>query len=135
MRFMASAKEVWLDAESTSLFRTPPHLAPGIAGEARDIGMPQLDPRPDPSAHDNPTSIGEPGGRPSSSQSSCLVTGEAMPLVRPPTPESPEPPEERRRMGGMVAVSLPNGGVSGPGVGEHSSISGGHTHPLNLTPH
>ena len=118
MHFMASVKEVWLDAESTSLFRMPRNLALGIAGEPRDIGMPQLDPRPDPSAHDNPTSIGEPGVRPSSSQSLCLVTGEAMPLVRPAMPESPEPPKVGRRMGGMVAVSLPNSGVHGPGVGD-----------------
>ena len=79
----------------------------GIAGKPRDIGMPRLDPRPEPGAHDNPTSMGKPRGRLSSSRSSCLVTGEAMPLVRPPTPESPEPPEVGRRMGGMVAVSSP----------------------------
>ena len=119
MHFMASAKAAGLDAESTSLFRMPPCLAPGIAGEPRDTGMPRLDPRPEPSAHDNPTSMGKPGGRPSSSQSSCLVTGEATPLARPPTPESPEPPEVGRWMGGMVAVSLPYvGGVHSPGVGD-----------------
>ena len=116
---MVPAKAVELDAESTSLFRMPPCLAAGITGEPRDIGMPQLDPRPEPGPHDNPTSMGEPGGRPSSSQSSCLVTGEATPLARPPTPESPEPPEVGRRMGGMVAVSsLYAGGVHGPGVGD-----------------
>ena len=119
MRFMASAKAVELDAESTSLFRTPPHPAPGITGEPRDIGVPWLDPRPEPGARDNPTSMGEPGGRPSSSQSSCLVTGEATPLMRPPMPEFPEPPKVGRQMGGMVAVSLPYaGGVRGPGVGD-----------------
>ena len=119
MRFMASAKAVGLDAESTSLFRTPPHPAPGKAGEPRDIGVPRLDPQPEPGARDNPTSIGEPRGRPSSSRSSRLVTGEAMPLVRPPMPESPEPPEVGIRMGGMVAVSSPYaGGVHSPGVGD-----------------
>ena len=119
MRFMASAKAVGLDTESTSLFRTPPHLALGKAGEPRDIGVPWLDPRPEPSARDNPTSMGEPGGRPSSSWSSCLVTGEATPLARPPTPESPEPPEVGIQMGGMVAVSSPYAGsVHGPGVGD-----------------
>ena len=116
---MASAKAVGLDAESSSLFRMPPHLTPGITGEPRDIGVPWLDPQPESSSHDNPTSMGEPGGRPSSSQSSRLVTGEAMPLVRPLTPESPEPPEVGRRMGGMVAVSSPYaGGVCGPSVGD-----------------
>ena len=115
---MASAKAVELDAESTSLFRTPPHLALGITGEPRDIGLPWLDPWPEPGARDNPTSMGEPGGRPSSSRSSCLVTGEAIPLVRPPMPESPESPKVGRWMGGMVAVSsLYAGGVHGPGVG------------------
>ena len=119
MHFMASAKAVELDAESISLFRMPPHLAPGITGEPRDIGMPQLDPRPEPGAHDNPTSMGEPMGRPSSSWSSHLVTGEAMPLARPPMPESPEPPEVGRWMGGMVAVSsLYAGGVRSPSVGD-----------------
>ena len=119
MCFMASAKAVGLDAESTSLFRMPPHPAPGIAGEPRDIGIPRLDPRPEPGAHDNPTSMGEPGGRPSSSRSSCLVTGEAMPLARPPMPESPEPPEVGKQMGGMVAVSSPYaGGVHGPSEGD-----------------
>ena len=63
MCFMASAKAVGLDAESTSLFRMPPHLALGIAGEPRDIGMPLLDPQLEPGARDNPTSMGEPGGR------------------------------------------------------------------------
>ena len=104
---MVSAKAVELDAEYTSLFRMPLHLALGITGEPRDIGMPRLDPWPEPGAHDNPISMGEPGGRPSSSRSSRLVTGEAMPLVRPPMPESPEPPEVGRRMGGMVAVCSP----------------------------
>ena len=119
IHLMASVKVVWVAAESTSLFKTPAHLAPGIAGEPRDIGIPWLDPRPDPGAHDNLTSIGEPGGRPSSSRFSCLVTGEATPLARPPTPESPEPPEVGRRMGGIVAVSLPYaGGVRGPGAGD-----------------
>ena len=116
---MVSAKAVGLDAESTSLFRMPPHPAPGIAGEPRDIGVPWLDPQPEPSAHDNPTSMGKPRGRPSSSQSSCLVTGEATPLARPPRPESPEPPEVGKWMGGMVVVSsLYAGGVCGPGVGD-----------------
>ena len=119
MHFMASTKAVELDAESTSLFSMPPHPAPGITGEPRDIGVPQLDPRLEPSAHDNPTSMGEPGGRPSSSQLSCLVTGEATLLARPPMPESPEPPEVGRQMGGMVAVSSPYvGGVCSPGVGD-----------------
>ena len=62
MRSMVSAKAVGLDAESTSLFRMPAHPAPGIAGEPRDIGVPQLDPQPEPSAHDNPTSMGKPRG-------------------------------------------------------------------------
>ena len=119
MHFMASAKAVGLDAESTSLFRTPPRPALGKAGEPRDIGVLQLDPRLEPGACDNPTSMGEPVGRPSNSRSSCLVTGEAMPLVRPPTPESPEPPKVSIQMGGMVAVSSPyTGGVHGPGVGD-----------------
>ena len=117
MRFMVSAKAVELDAESTSLFRMPPRPAPGITGEPRDIGMPWLDPRLEPSARNNPTSMGEPGVRPSSSQSSRLDTGEATPLVRPPMPESPEPPEVGRRMGGMVVVSSPYAGdVHSPSV-------------------
>ena len=97
----------------------PPCLAPGIAGEPRDIGVPQLDPWPEPGDHDNPTSMGEPGARPSSSRSSCLVTGEATPLARPPTPESLEPPKAGRGMGGMVVVSSPYaGGVHSPSVGD-----------------
>ena len=60
-----------------------------------------------------------PGGRPSSSRSSRLVAGEAMPLVRPPMLQSPDPPKVGRRMGGMVVVSLLHtGGVQGPGVGD-----------------
>ena len=119
MCFMASAKAIGLDAESTSLFRTPPHLALGKAGEPRDIGMPRMDPRLEPGARDNPTSMGEPGGRPFNSQSSGLVTGEATPLVRPTTPESPEPPEVGIWMGGMAAVSSAYaGGVCGPSVGD-----------------
>ena len=119
MHFMVSVKAVGLDAESTSLFRTPSHLAPGIAGEPWDIGVPWLDPRPEPGARDNPSSMGKPGGRPSSSQSSHLVTGQATPLVRPPMPESLEPPEVGRQMGGMVAVSSSYvGGVCCPGVGD-----------------
>ena len=66
----------WVGCESTSHFSMPPHLAPGIAGEPRDIGVPRLDdPRLEPGARDNPTSMGEPGGRPSNNQSSCLVKG------------------------------------------------------------
>ena len=102
IRFIASAKAVELDAESTSHFSTPLHPAPGMTGEPSDIGIPQLDPQPEPSAHDNPTSMGKPRGMPSSSRSSCLVTGEATPLARPPMLESPDPPEVGRRMGGMV---------------------------------
>ena len=63
--------------------------------------------------------MGEPGGRPSNSRSSRLVTSEATPLARPPMPESPDPPEVGRRMGGMVVMSLPYvGGVHSPGVGD-----------------
>ena len=112
-------KAVGLDAESTSHFSMPPHPAPGITGKSRDMGVPWLDPRLEPGARDNPTSMGEPGGRPSNSQSSCLVTGEATPLAMPPMPESPDPPEVGRWMGGMVAVSSPYaGGVHGSGVGD-----------------
>ena len=94
IHFIASTKEVGLDAESTSRFSTPPHPALCIAGEPRDISIPQMDdPQPEPSARDNPTSMGEPSGRPSNNRSSCLVTGEAMPLARPPMPESPDPSE------------------------------------------
>ena len=119
MHFMASMKAVGLDAEPTSLFRMPPHPALGIAGEPRDVGMPRLDPQMVPGARDNPTSMDKPGGRPSSSRSSCLVTGEAMLLARPPMPESLEPLEVGRWMGGMVVVSSPYvGGVRGPGVGD-----------------
>ena len=119
IHFIASAKVVELDAESTSCFSMPPHPAPGMTGEPRDIGVPWLDPQPEPSAHDNPTSMGEPGGRPSISWSSRLVTGEATLLVRPLMPESPDPPEVGRRMGGMVVVSSPYmGGVQGPGLGD-----------------
>ena len=108
-----------MDAESTSHFSMPPRPAPGMMGEPRDIGIPQLDPQPEPSAHDNPTSMGGPGGRPSISQSSHLVNGEAMLLARPAMPESPDPPKVGRQMGGMVVVSLPYvGGVRGPGVGD-----------------
>ena len=115
---MASAKAVGLDAESTSHFSMPPCPALGITGKPRDIGVPQLDPQPEPGAHDNPTSMGKPGGRPSNSRSSRLVTSEAMPLARPPMPEFPDPPEVGRQMGGMVAISSPYvGGVHGPGVG------------------
>ena len=117
MRFMASTKAVELG--STNLFRTPPHPALGMASEPRDIGIPGLDPRLEPGAHDNPTSMGEPGGRPSNSQSSRLVRGEAMPLARPPMPESPDPPEVGKWMGGMAAVSSPYAGcIHGPGVGD-----------------
>ena len=124
--FIASAKAVGLDAESTSRFSMPPCPALGIAGEPRDIGVPWLDPRLEPGARDNPTSMGEPGGRPSNSQSSCLVTGEATPLARPPTLESPDPPEVGRQMGGMVAVSPPYmGGVHSPGAGDASLNSRG----------
>ena len=136
MHFMASVKAVELDAESTSLFRMPPCPAPGITGQPRDIGMPRLDPRLESSARDNPTSMGKPGGRTSSSRSSRLVTGEAMPLARPPMPESPEPPEVGRRMGGMVAVSsLYTGGVCSPGVGDaFLDCRGSYTSSeLNLT--
>ena len=88
-----------------------------MTGEPRDIGVPRLDPQPEPSAHDNPTSMGEPGGRPSSSQSSRLVTGEAIPLARSLMPESPDPPKVGRQMGGVVVVSSPYmGGVRGPSV-------------------
>ena len=119
IHFIASAKAVGLVAESTSHFSTPPRPAPGITGEPRDIGVPQLDPRPEPGACDNPTSLGKPGGRPSNTQSSCLVTGEAMPLARSPTLESPDPPKVGRWMGGMVVVSSPYaGGVYSPGVGD-----------------
>ena len=119
MHFMASAKVVELDAESISLFRMPPCPTLGITGDPRDIGVPWLDPWPEPGARDNPTSMGEPGGGPSSSQSSRLVTGEATPLARPLMPESPEPPEVGRQMGGMVVVSsLYVGGVRSPGVGD-----------------
>ena len=132
---MASAKAVELDAWSTSLFRMPPHPAPGITGEPRDIGMPRLDPRPEPSACDNPTSMGKPRGRPSSNRSSRLVTGESMALVRPPTPESPEPPKVGRWMGGMAAMSsLYVGGVHGPGVGDAFLDCRGSYNPPNLTP-
>ena len=110
IHFIVSTKAVGLDAESTSRFSMPPCPALGMMGEPRDMGVPWLDPRPEPSAHDNPTSMGEPGGRPSSSQSSCLVTGEATPLVRPPTLESPDPPDVGRWMGGMVAASSPYAG-------------------------
>ena len=79
IHFIASANAVGLDAESTSRFSMPLHPAPGTTGEPRDIGVPQLDPRPEPGARDNPTSMGKPGGRPCSSRSSCLVTGEASP--------------------------------------------------------
>ena len=117
--FMASTKAVGLDAKSTSHFSMPPHPALGITGEPRDIGVPRLDPRPELGAHDNPTSMGKPGGRPSNSQSSRLITGEATPLGRPPMLASPDPPEVGRQMGCMVAVSLPYaGGVHGPGVGD-----------------
>ena len=80
--FMASAK----GAESTSCFSTPPHLIPGSMGKPKDIGVLWLDPLPDPGAWKSPTSMGEPGGRPSNRQSSCLVTGKATPLARPPMP-------------------------------------------------
>ena len=68
IHFIASVKAVELDAESTSHFSTPLRPAPGMMGEPRDIGVPWLDPRPEPGARDNPTSMGEPGSRPSSSQ-------------------------------------------------------------------
>ena len=103
IHFMASVK----GAESTSHFNTPPRPAPGSAGESKDIGVSRLDPRPEPGAQEIPTSMGKPGGRPSSSRLSHLVTGEATPLARPPTPESPVPPEVGRWMGGMVVVSSP----------------------------
>ena len=118
----------------SNLFRMPACLAPGITGEPRNIGMPRLDPRPEPGACDNPTSIGKPRGRPSSSHLLCLVTGEAMPLARTPTPESPEPPKVGRWMGGMVVVSSPYvGGVRGSSVGNAFLDCRGHTHPPNLT--
>ena len=109
---MASAKAVGLGAESTSHFSMPLHPAPGIIDKPRDIGVSQLDPQLEPGARDIPTSMGESRGRPSSSRSSRLVTGEATPLARPLTSESPDPPKVGRWMGGMVVVSSPyTGGV------------------------
>ena len=61
-------------------------------------------------AQEIPTSMGEPGGKPSSNQSLCLVTGEAMPLARPLALESPDPLEVGRWMGGMGVVSSPYAG-------------------------
>ena len=119
IRFMASPKAVGLGTVSISHFNTPPHPALGIAGECRDIGVSCLDPWPEPSAWESSISMGEPGGRPSSNLLSHLVIGKAMPLVRPPTSESPDPPEVGKWMGGMVMVSSPyTGGVRGPGAGE-----------------
>ena len=70
--------------------------------------------------------MGEPGGRPSNSRSSRLVTGEATPLARPPMLEFPDPPEVGRWMGGMIAVSSPYmGGVHSPGTGDASLHSRG----------
>ena len=131
IRFIASAKAVGLDAESTSHFSMPPHPAPGTTGEPRDIGIPRLDPRPEPSARDNPTSMGEPRGRPSSSLSSRLVTGEATPLTRPLMPESPDPPEVGRwrpclcHMWVVFKVLV---------WVMHSLMPGDHTHCPSLTP-
>ena len=116
---MASVKAVRFGAASMNRFSMPPHPAPGIAGEPRDMGVSWLDPRPEPGALETPISMGKPGHRPLSNRSSHLVTGEAMPLVRPPTLESPDPPKVGSQMGGMVmASSLYTGGVRGPGVGE-----------------
>ena len=101
IHFMASAN----GAESTSHFNTPLHSIPGRTGELRDIGVSQLDPQPEPGARESPTSMGEPAGRPSKSQSSHLVTGEATPLARPPVPGSPDSPAVGKWMGGIVAQS------------------------------
>ena len=84
-----------------------------------DIGVLQLDTQLEPDAQEMTTSMGEPGGIPSSNWSSCLVTGKAMPLARPLTHESPDPPKVGKWMEGMVMASSPYaGGVQGPGVGE-----------------
>ena len=116
---MASAKAVGGGAISISHFKMPAHLTPGVIGEPRDMGVSRLDPWPEPGAQEIPTSMGEPGGRPSSNQLSRFVIGKATPLARPPTPESPDPSEVGKWMGGMVVVSSPYaGGVQGPGVGE-----------------
>ena len=69
--FMASTKGV----ESTSRFSMPPRPIPGKMGEPRDIGVSRLDPRPEPGAWESPTSMDEPGDRPSNNRSSSLVTG------------------------------------------------------------
>ena len=56
--------------------------------------------------------MGEPGGNPLSKGSSCLVTGEAMPLARPPKLESLDPPDVGRVMGGMgMELSVYAGGA------------------------
>ena len=61
--------------------------------------------------------MGKPGGSPLSRQSSCLVTGEATPLGRLLTPESLDPPELGKVMGGMGVVPLAYAGsVCGPVV-------------------
>ena len=85
------------------------------------MGVSQLDPRPEPSAQEIPTSMDKPGSRPSSNRLSRFVIGKATPLARPPTPESPDPLKVGKRMGGMVVVSSPyTGGVRGPSVGQES---------------
>ena len=108
--FMASAKAVRLGAMFNSRFSMPPHPAPGMLGDPRDIGVSRLDARLEPGTQEIPNSIGEPGGSPSSNWSSCLVTGDATPLARPLTPESPEPPEVGRWMEGMIVLSSPYAG-------------------------
>ena len=92
-------------AESTSHFSTPPRPVPGRVGKPKDIRVLRLDPQPDPGARESPTSMGEPGGRPSNNRSSRLVTGETTPLARPPTPGSPDPPVVGKWIGGIVVQS------------------------------
>ena len=64
IRFMASVMAVSLGAVSNSHFNILLHPDLDKTGEPRDMGVSQLDPWPEPGTRENPTSMGEPGGRP-----------------------------------------------------------------------
>ena len=96
----------------------------GNTGGPCDIGVSKQEPILEPGALESPaslepTSMGKPGAKLSSLQSSCWVTGEVMPLERPTKLELLEPSVAGNVMGGTAkAVSAYAGGVLAPGVEE-----------------
>ena len=102
----------------------PPHPTLGNTREPWDIGVSRQEPILEPGALESPaslepTSMGKPGARLSSRQSSCWVTGEVMPLERPTKLELLEPSVAGNVMEGTAkAVSACAGGVLEPRVEE-----------------